>query len=213
MNIAVFSDVICPWCFIGKRRLERALDELGLRATTEIEWLPFELNPDMPADGTPRALYRAQKFGADRSAILDAEMAARGHEDGIAFAFDRIDRTPNTRNAHLLVAYATRQGRGDAMKELMHAYFETGRDVGRESVLLEIAAELGFPGDGARAALADSKLRQEVVAIESKAHELGISGVPFFIVDRQWTVSGAQTSEHWVAALRARRLAETSNAA
>src|SRR5918993_4950707 len=136
LSLDVFSDVICPWCFVGKRRLERALDETGLASAAAIRWLPFELNPDMPPEGMERAVYRARKFGPDRAAALDRDMAALGRQEGICFAFDRMRRTPNTRDAHGLIAYATRYGRGSAAGEaLFTAYFEDARDIGREEVL------------------------------------------------------------------------------
>ena len=145
LNIQVFSDVICPWCLVGKRRLERALDELGLRAETAITWLPFELNPDMPEGGMPRVEYRARKFGPERAASLDADMTRLGREEGIAFRFDRQTRTPSTRLAHVALAFAAGQGRGDALKEaLMSAYFEAGADVGDPAVLIDLAAGVGL---------------------------------------------------------------------
>jgi predicted DsbA family dithiol-disulfide isomerase len=203
LSIAIISDVICPWCFVGKRRLERALSDLGLADETVIEWLPFELNPDMPEDGMPRALYRERKFGAARSAALDAEMTRLGREDGIAFAFDRMERTPNTRRAHMALAFAGEKGRANALKEgLMRAYFEEARDVGREDVILDIAEAVGLARGEVAAALQDGGLRDRVVASERRAAEMGVSGVPFFIVDRAWAVSGAQPAEQWVAALR-----------
>ncbi len=131
LTISVFSDVICPWCYVGKRRLERALDRLGQRESTTIEWLPFELNPDMPAHGMARALYRARKFGAERAAQLDAQMAELGAQEGIGFAFERMTRTPSTRRAHMLIAAAAQHGRADPVVDaLFRAYFEEGRDVG-----------------------------------------------------------------------------------
>jgi predicted DsbA family dithiol-disulfide isomerase len=207
MEIAVFSDVICPWCFVGKRRLERALDELGWRDRVAIEWLPFELNPDMPAGGMERAAYRARKFGPERSAMLDQQMRAVGDEEGIRFAFDRMTRTPNTRRAHMLVAGAARQGDAPAVVErlveaLFQAYFEEGRDIGDEATLTEIASLAGLDREQARAALRDETLERLVVQTEGRAGELGISGVPYFIVDRSWAVSGAQPSHLWVEALR-----------
>ena len=205
LSVAVFSDVICPWCFIGKRRLEKALDELGLRGDTTIEWLPFELNPDMPEEGMERAQYRAAKFGAERAETLDREMTARGAEEGIAFAFDRIARTPNTRKAHRLIAHASKNGRGEAVNQaLLEAYFEEARDIGRDELLLAIADEQGLDRAAAKAALADPALGREIVALERRAGEIGIQGVPFFIVDHSWTVSGAQTPDQWIAALRQR---------
>ncbi len=143
-TISVFSDVICPWCYVGKRRLERALDQLGLRGSATIEWLPFELNPDMPADGMERALYRARKFGAERSERLDAQMAELGRQEGIGFAFDRMTRTPSTRRAHMLIAAAGRHARADPVVDaLFRAYFEEGRDVGDPEVLREIGLAAG----------------------------------------------------------------------
>jgi predicted DsbA family dithiol-disulfide isomerase len=204
MDIAIFSDVICPWCYVGKRRLERALGE-ALPGEFAIEWLPFELNPDMPPEGMPRAEYRARKFGPERAAALDAQMRAVGEEEGIRFAFDRQARTPNTRRAHMLIAHATAEGRGpDVVDALFRAYFEEARDIGDETVLLDIAAAAGLDRGKAAAALADDAVRASVVAAERRAGELGIAGVPFFIVDRAWAVSGAQPSSAWVDALRSR---------
>src|SRR3954447_9642483 len=117
LTISVFSDVICPWCLIGKRRLERALDQLSIRNSTTVEWLPFELNPNMPPEGMERARYRAQKFGADRAATLDAHLRELGAAEGISFMFDCIQRTPNTRCAHMLIACAGRQGKADPLVE------------------------------------------------------------------------------------------------
>lgn len=205
LTLQVFSDVICPWCLIGKRRLERALDELDLRRTAEITWLPFELNPDMPEGGMARAEYRARKFGRERSETLDREMTERGRDDGIAFAFDRIVRTPSTRKAHRLIGHATRLGRGDPVKEaLLRAYFEEARDVGLDDVLLDIAARQGLDPAGASAAIGDPALDREVVALARRAAEIGVSGVPFFIVDGRSAVSGAQPTDRWIALLRER---------
>jgi predicted DsbA family dithiol-disulfide isomerase len=199
--IAVYSDVICPWCFVGKRRLERALREVG--ADASVTWLPFELNPDMPPDGMERAAYRARKFGEARSRELDANMTALGREEGIAFAFDRIVRTPSTRRAHALIAHASRLGRADAVVEaLFRAYFEEALDIGDDNVLADLAERQGLDRAEALAALAGPQLRDEVIAREGEAARLGVSGVPFFVVERQWAISGAQPAEAWVDALR-----------
>ena len=203
MEIAVFSDVICPWCYIGKRRLERAFEALGLNGQVAVEWLPFELNPDMPPQGMARADYRARKFGAERAAALDANIEAVGAEEGIRFAFGRQSRTPNTRSAHMLVAHASGQGRGGAVVDaLFRAYFEEGRDIGDEAVLLAVAAEAGLDRGEAQTALRDDEVRRMVVSAEGRAGELGISGVPFFIVERAFAVSGAQPAEAWIEALQ-----------
>jgi predicted DsbA family dithiol-disulfide isomerase len=203
MEIAVFSDVICPWCYIGKRRLERAFDTLGLTGQVAVEWLPFELNPDMPPQGMARADYRARKFGAERAAALDANIEAVGAEEGIRFAFGRQSRTPNTRAAHMLIAHASERGRGGAMVDaLFRAYFEEGRDIGVAAVLIDIASEAGLDQDEAAAALHDDSVRRMVMRAEGRAGELGISGVPFFIVERAYAVSGAQPTDAWIEGLR-----------
>ncbi len=202
-TISVFSDVICPWCYLGKRRLERGLEALGLAGTLGIRWLPFELNPDMPEAGVPRSEYRARKFGAQRSADLDARMEALGREDGVTFAFDRMQRTPNTRRAHMLIAHAAAEGRGDGIVEaLFRAYFEEARDIGDPEVLAEIGAAQGLSTEAARAALGDDVLRETVVLLESRASEIGIGGVPFFILEGGQVVSGAQSSQDWEILLR-----------
>lgn len=203
LGFQVFSDVICPWCLVGKRRLERALDELGLRSEAAIAWLPFELNPDMPDNGMPRSEYRARKFGPERAAALDADMTRLGRAEGITFRFDRQARTPSTRLAHVVLAFAAGHGRHDALKErLMTAYFEEGVDVGEPANLIDLAASVGLDRAEVAAALSDPALRRRVVDTEARAAALGIGGVPFFIVNDSWAMSGAQPAEAWIAALR-----------
>lgn len=203
LTIAVVSDVICPWCYLGKRRLERALAELDQPA--EIQWLPYELNPDMPPEGMERASYREQKFGAARAAQFDAQLTALGQEEGVPFAFERQARTPNTRRAHQLIAFAASEGKADAVVEgLFKAYFEDGRDIGSEETLSEVAAEAGLDRGVALAAIRDEGLRAYVADLEGQAASLGIQGVPFFIVDQSWALSGAQPAEQWIAAIRER---------
>src|SRR6185436_307818 len=126
LTIEIASDVICPWCYIGKRRLEKALALVKDEIRPEIRWLPFQLNPDMPSGGLPRAEYRKAKFGSlERAKGLDARVAAEGRGEGIDFAFDRMERTPNTVAAHQLIDLAQKQGKGDAVVDaLFRAYFE-----------------------------------------------------------------------------------------
>jgi predicted DsbA family dithiol-disulfide isomerase len=146
-----------------------------------------------------RAAYRAAKFGPERAAALDRDMAALGAEEGIRFAFDRIQRTPNTRRAHLLVAQASRQGLGEAAAEaLFRAYFEEGLDIGRDEILVDLAVNAGVDRDGAVAAIRDKGLLASIVDLEEEAGRLGISGVPFFIIDDAWSVSGAQATSVWL---------------
>lgn len=196
VKIAVISDVVCPWCYLGKRRLERALAETGVQA--EVSWLPYELNPDMPSQGMPRADYRARKFGAERSAELDGQMQERGAGEGVTFAFDKMTRTPNTRRAHALIAKAGEMGLANAMaEELFRAYFEDGADVGDTEILVSSATSVGMDEATARAIIDDEAIKQEVAALEARATQMGVSGVPFFIIDEKFAVSGAQPSENW----------------
>ena len=202
LPITVYSDVICPWCYVGKRRLEAALASPGMPAGVEFTWRPFELNPDMPAEGVERKVYRAGKFGEARSAQLDVQMASTGREVGIEFAFDRMRRTPNTRLAHRLIWEADRQSRQDAVVErLFHGYFEEGLDIGRADVLESIAVEAGLEADGVERALTGSDSLEAVTRLEQQGYGLGIQGVPFFILLAKYGISGAQPPEFWREAL------------
>jgi predicted DsbA family dithiol-disulfide isomerase len=189
--IEIASDVVCPWCYIGKRRLEKALTLLGDGLKPRLEWLPFQLNPAMPAEGMARADYRRARFGSlERGRELDARVAAEGAGEGINFAFERMQRTPNTVQAHRLIDLAQSQGRGNAVVDaLFRAYFEEAQDIGDAALLEGIAQSAGvanWPG-GADAA--------RVAEREERVRDLGISGVPTFIVDRKAGVSGAYPPE------------------
>jgi predicted DsbA family dithiol-disulfide isomerase len=198
LTIEIASDVICPWCYIGKRRLEKALATLQGEVEPEIRWLPFQLNPDMPAGGLPRAEYRKAKFGSlERARGMDARVAAEGRGEGIEFAFERMERTPNTIAAHELIDLAQQQGRGGAVVDaLFRAYFEEARNIGEAAVLESIAAQAGVSG------WPDEARRAEVAALEEDVRGLGISGVPTFILGRRLGVSGAHPPESLAAAIR-----------
>jgi predicted DsbA family dithiol-disulfide isomerase len=196
LSFSVVSDVICPWCYLGKRRLEQALDRLGTRSETHVTWLPFELNPDMPVEGMERLSYRTAKFGAERSAALDRQMTALGLEEGIVFAFERQTRTPNTRRAHALIAAATEAGLGDAVvTALFRGYFEEGLDLGDPMVLADLASAAGLERTAALHAIDDEERHRDVRAFEAEASRLGITGVPFFVVNEAYAISGAQPAE------------------
>jgi predicted DsbA family dithiol-disulfide isomerase len=199
LTVEVVSDVICPWCYIGKRRLEKALALLeGDGVAAEIRWLPFQLNPDMPPEGIARAEYRRAKFGSiERGRELDARVASEGKREGIAFAFDRMQRTPNTVSAHKLIELAQKQGRAGAVVDaLFRAYFELAEDIGDQAVLNRIATAAGVQGWPAEA---DGN---RVAELEESMRGLGISAVPTFIFDRKLGVSGAQPPESLAAAMR-----------
>jgi len=203
VTIEVFSDVICPWCYIGKRRLERALDRLGGARDAEVLWKPFQLNPGMPVEGIDRRAYRSEKFGSwERSLELDARVAAVGASVGIVFAFDRIARTPNTFEAHRLIHYAQTEGKQLALVEsLFRAYFTEGRDIGDRQVLAELGAGAGLDRAAVEDLLSSDRGAGEVRQEEERGRRLGISGVPYFLIDGRVALSGAQEPEIIVGAL------------
>jgi predicted DsbA family dithiol-disulfide isomerase len=193
LTIDVISDVICPWCFIGKRRLEEAL--AGRPAT--VRWHPFQLNPDMSREGIDRKEYRIRKFGSwERSLELDAQVAAAGRGEGITFDFDRMARTPNTLDAHRIIWLAGERGAQDAVVEaLFLAYFTDGRDLSDRATLAEVAAGAGLDRDEAVELLEGDKGLDVVRAGEEQARRIGVSGVPFFVVNGKVALSGAQPPE------------------
>jgi predicted DsbA family dithiol-disulfide isomerase len=204
LRIEVVSDVVCPWCYIGKRRLEKALALVAGSLAPQITWLPFQLNPGMPAEGMPRAEYRRAKFGSlERGRQLDARVAAEGRSEGIDFALERIERTPNTFAAHQLIDLAQQAGAGAAVVDaLFRAYFEEARDVGDRGVLLGIAESAGLVRAQLEARWADAAEARRVAELEDSMKALGISGVPTFILERKFGVSGAQPAEALAAAMR-----------
>ncbi|TMH85905.1 MAG: DsbA family oxidoreductase [Betaproteobacteria bacterium] len=199
LGIDIISDVVCPWCFIGKRRLEAALELYRTRkpaaAAPQVTYHPFELNPDVPREGIARADYIAKKFGARGYSAHDRLVQA-GKPLGIAFAFDRITRQPNTLAAHALIESARRRGVQGAVKEaLMQAFFVDGLDLTDTQTLVRVASEAGLNRKEAEAALADEALRRAVAEEEDKARAMGVNGVPFFIFNNRLAVEGAQPPE------------------
>ena len=204
MRIDVFSDVVCPWCFVGKRRLEQALAESGL-ADAEIHWHAFQLNPDLPPEGVDRRRYLESKFGVGAIERIHARLDEAGRSAGISFQFDRIQRSPNTRDAHRLLWLAGTLGRQGALKEaLMNAYFIEGRDVGDRRVLTEIAAAVGIDADVPAFLAGDGGVRAVEEDLRTAA-QLQITGVPFFILDERIGLAGAQPPEVFRQALDAAR--------
>jgi predicted DsbA family dithiol-disulfide isomerase len=193
VRIEILSDTICPWCFIGKRRLERALAARP-ELRVEVAWRPFQLNPDMPAEGMEREAYYAAKFGDGKTrAAIFARVIAAGAEEGIAFNFPAIRRTPNTLSSHRLIRWAGEFGRQNAVVELIfRRYFLDGENIGDHTVLVAIAREAGLDAAAIAARLAENIDIDRVLAEDQYARSLGIRGVPFFIVDRKYAVSGAQ---------------------
>lgn len=193
MRIDIYSDTVCPWCYLGKRRFELAV---AARPQYEprVTWRPFELNPDLPAEGADRAAYLAAKIGSpERVAEGREELERQGEASGIEFRFDLIERVPNTRRSHLLMAHAARSGRQSVvMERVMRAYFEEGCDIGDIEVLVRLGVEAGLAEHESRSALILRAGQDGVIAAERHATVLGITGVPTFIFDGQYTISGAQ---------------------
>lgn len=204
LPVTIYSDVICPWCYVGKRRFEKALAAPGMPQYMSITWRPFELNPDMPEGGMERSAYRARKFGPEKSRQLDVQMAETGREAGIAFAFEKMKRTPNTRLAHRLIWHAEREGlvaQNALVDQLFASYFETGADIGSKDVLLDIAKAAGLDAAASRAAMEDDRSLEAVLDLEDAGINMGIRGVPFFLLVGKYAISGAQPPELWIDAL------------
>jgi len=199
MRIDIFSDTICPWCYLGKRRFELAL-EARPQYEPRVIWRPFELNPDMPWEGVERAGYLAARAGdAAQAAASEAALVRHGEAVGLQFRFDLIERVPNTRRSHLLIAHAARHGlQSEATERVMQAYLEEGCDIGDVEELVRLGVEVGLPEHETRAAVVLRAGQDGVVAAERHASVLGITGVPTFIFDRQYTISGAQEVDTFV---------------
>lgn len=183
MHIDIFSDTSCPWCYLGKRRFELALAARP-QYETRVNWRAFELNQDLPVDGLRHPGYSAE----NQTALM-----RHGEEVGLQFRFDLIERLPNTRRSHLLIAHAGRRGlQGEAMERILQAYFEEGCDIGDVEELVRLGIEVGLVEREVRAAVVLREGQDGVVAAERHAGVLGITGVPTYIFNRQYSVSGAQ---------------------
>ena len=204
LKIEVISDTICPWCYVGKRRLERAVALLG-NPPIEVEWKPFQLNPAMPREGMNRREYRTRKFGSwEHSQALDAQVRAAGAEVGISFAHDKIVRTPNTVASHQLIWVAGLYGRQDTVVEaIFREYFCNGRDIGETAVLLEVGLSAGLMRDQIERHLNNADTREAVLREERKMRGLAVRGVPTFVVNGVPLASGAQPEAALASAFRA----------
>jgi predicted DsbA family dithiol-disulfide isomerase len=193
MRIDIYSDTVCPWCFLGKRRFELALAQRP-QYEPRVTFRPFELNPELPWEGVDRAEFLAAKLGdAARVAAMEEALVHHGAAIGLHFRFDLIERMPNTRRSHLLIAHAARQGLQAQLKDrIMQAYFQEGIDIGEIDELVRLGVESGLAEREARSALVLREGQDGVVAAQRHAAALGISGVPTYIFDGQYTISGAQ---------------------
>ncbi|MBJ3774734.1 DsbA family oxidoreductase [Acuticoccus mangrovi] len=203
LTIDVVSDVMCPWCFIGKRRLEKALKEAADVDVT-VSWHPFQLDPTLPPEGKDRQQYLTEKFGSvERAASLYENVKAAGDLEEIPFAFDRITRSPNTLDAHRLIRWAGIEGVQDAVVErLFNLYFIEGADLTKPETLVSAAQDAGMDGEMVARLLASDADLAETEADVVHAQAIGVQGVPCFILERKYAVSGAQPAEVLVNAIR-----------
>ncbi len=193
LTIDVVSDVICPWCFLGKRRLDKAIAMVP-EAEVQVRWHPYFLDPTIPADGISRHDYMTKKFGAERLKTIHDPLIAAGREDGVPYAFDQITRTPNTLNAHRLIYWSAAAGKQAGIVEaLFMAYWSEGKDVGDTATLAAIAESKGMKQ--VRKDLATDKDKLEIFTEVQQAQSMGIQGVPTFILAQKFGVSGAQSPE------------------
>ena len=204
LAIEVISDAICPWCWVAKRRLDRVIAALAPDVAASVTWRPFELNPEMPKAGVDRRAYRSAKFGSwQHSQALDGQVAAAGRSEGLVFNHDRMERTPNSVDAHRLIWLAGQQGKQDDVVEgLFAAYFNEGRDVGDPTILAEIGASAALDRTGILTMLASDEGQAEVRSELQRAVNLGVSGVPTVLVDGIPLFSGAISAELMEAELR-----------
>jgi len=204
MRIDVYADVVCPWCYVGEKRLEKALRERP-DLNVERRWRPFQLRPEMPAGGVPWRPFALEKFGGEegmRRAF--AHVAAAGEPDGARFDFDRVASAPNTVDAHRLILHAAGRGGEWPMADaLFRGYFAEGRDLNDPDDLAAMAADAGIDADETRALLAGDAGTQDVREGQQAAAEIGIGGVPFYVIDDLYAVSGGQPAEVWLRTLDA----------
>lgn len=207
-TIDVVSDVVCPWCYIGKRKLEAALElarQAGLGEPT-LRWHPFQLNPDMPTEGISRKQYLEDKFGGpQRATEIYARVKEAGRAAGLELDIDGITLQPNTLASHALLAFAQQHGAAvgnDVKERLLKAYFIQNRFIGSVDELASIADEAGLDAEAARVFISDPLQLQQVAAADARARQMGVGGVPFFIFNQKVAVSGAQDPGHLLAAMR-----------
>lgn len=198
IKLDILSDPVCPWCYIGKSNLDRAL-EANPNHTFEIEWHPFQLNPDMPAEGRDRREYLETKFGGKARAVeVYARVEEAARDAGLQIDFGAIPRIPNTLNAHRLIHWAGLEGRQTAVvSALFRAYWTQGRDIGDIATLVAIAGECGLDMAMTERLLGTDADAEDIQARDHHARQRGVSGVPCFIIANQYVVSGAQPPQVW----------------
>lgn len=206
LTIDVVSDVMCPWCYIGKRRLEAALEEVSSEMNVEVRWRPYQLDATLPKQGKDRQQYLEDKFGGAAGAEQAyAAVRAAGVEEEIPFAFDKIKVSANTLDAHRLIRWASSLGltaQHQMVDLLFKAYFEDGKNIGDDAVLIEAAQQVGLETPVVERLLAGDADRDTVSGEIDQARQMGVTGVPCFIIDEQYAVVGAQSADALADAMR-----------
>ncbi|MEL6584428.1 MAG: DsbA family oxidoreductase [Pseudomonadota bacterium] len=198
VSLTILSDPICPWCYIGKTRLNRAIKVAGVNPF-EVTWRPFQLNPDMPPEGVDRQAYLEAKFGKERAEEFYAQIEDTALSEGLKVDFSAIERTPNTVDAHRVIRWSFEVGvQSVLMDELFDRFFRRGEDISEHSVLVEAAQAAGMDGDAIARLLAGDTEREAVLAEDAQAREIGVQAVPTFIVANRHVVQGAQPHDLWV---------------
>ena len=212
VRIDVVSDIVCPWCFIGKHRLEKAI-ALNPDIPVEVHWRPYFLNDWIPREGISREQYLTAKFGSpERYKGIAQRVSAAAAAEGLTYVMDKISRQPNTLDAHRLIRWADEIGKAAEMKQrLMDLYFTEGADLTSHTVLAQAAADIGLDAEATRKALASDKDVAEIEREALSAKEAGIDGVPCFIFGGKFAISGAQAPEDLAEAIE--RMAQTADAA
>ena len=200
IKVGVVSDVVCPWCYIGKRRLETAIDKLSDKFDFEVEYFPFELNPQMPLNGADQKQYLAAKFGSEeRYRELTGRVTDVAAEEGLSFDYESQKISPNTRNSHRLIQLAREDSKQLKLVEsLFKAYFTDGVDLSKTENLVKIAGAAGMDETKVEEFLQSDTGKVEVEMAEHELQQLGISGVPFYVIDNKYGISGAQSPETFI---------------
>lgn len=204
IKIDVVSDVVCPWCYIGKRRLESAIQNVSDEFDFEVQYLPFELNSQMPPSGADNKQYLSKKFGSeDRYHQIIKQVSDVAATEGLSFNFDKQSIAPNTRKAHAMIGIASMQGKQLALVEaLFKAYFTEGVNLSDDANLIKLGESVGLTRGEIESAINNPTMLSQIEKQEDQLHQLGVSGVPFYIINNKYGVSGAQTSEVFINAFR-----------